>query len=94
LDYLYVRALASPYTVNTMPEQTLLNFADHGTLGSVLSPGAGDAEELLFKMSRIGIDVDALAAQLQKEGAESFVKSWDELMTVLNAKAKAQLSNA
>ncbi len=92
-DYLYVRALASPYTVNTMPEQTLLSFADHGTLGPVLSPGAGDAEELLFQMSRIGVDVDALAVQLQKEGAEAFVKSWDELMTVLDAKAKAQLAN-
>ena len=90
-DDLYVRALAAPYTVNTMPEQTLLNFADHGTLGSVLSPGAGDAEELLFKMSRAGIDMDALAAQLQKDGAEAFVKSWDELMTVLEAKAR--LSN-
>ena len=91
-DDLYVRALAAPYTVNTMPEQTLLSFADHGTLGPVLSPVAGDAEELLRKIAQIGIDVDALAAQLQQAGAAAFVKSWDELMTVLDAKAKAQLA--
>jgi transaldolase len=88
-DDLYVRALAAPYTVNTMPEQTLLSFADHGTLGPVLSPGAGDAEETIFKLSRAGIDVDALAVQLQTEGAAAFVKSWDELLTVLAMKAQA-----
>jgi transaldolase len=87
-DDLYVRALAAPFTVNTMPEPTLLSFADHGTLGSVLSPGAGDAEEVLFKLARAGIDVDSLAAQLQKDGAAAFVKSWDELLTVLDDKAK------
>ena len=87
---LYVRALASPFTVNTMPEQTLLDFADRGTLGAALSPDAGVAEELLGKVAQIGIDVDALAAQLQQAGAAAFVKSWDELLTVLDAKAQAQ----
>ena len=87
-DDLYVRALAAPYTVNTMPELTLLSFADHGTLGPALSPDAGAAEELLRKIAQIGIDVDALAAQLQEAGAAAFVKSWDELLTVLDAKAQ------
>ena len=87
-DDLYVRALAAPYTVNTMPEPTLLSFADHGTLGPTLSPDAGAAEELLRKIAQIGIDVDALAAQLQEAGAAAFVKSWDELLTVLDAKAQ------
>ncbi len=62
---------------------------EHGTLGRILSSGGGDAEELIFKMSRLGIDMDALAAQLQKEGAESFVKSWNELMGVLASKAQS-----
>ena len=88
-DYLYIRALASPHTVNTMPEGTLLKFGEHGTLGRVLSSGGGDAEELIFKMSRLGIDMDALGAQLQKEGAESFVKSWNEMMAVVANKAQS-----
>ena len=89
-DDLYVRALAAPYTVNTMPEQTLLSFADHGTLGPALSPDAGAAEEVLRKIAQVGIDVDTLAAQLQEAGAAAFVKSWDELLTVLDAKARVQ----
>lgn len=88
-DHLYVRALASANTVNTMPEQTLLKFGDHGTLGRVLSSGGGDAEETIFKISRLGFDMDALAAQLQKEGAASFVQSWNELMSVLASKAQS-----
>lgn len=87
-DYLYIKALASPNTVNTMPENTLLKFADHGTLEGLLSPGGGEAEQTLSAMTRAGIDVDALGAQLQKDGAAAFVKSWDELMGVLAAKAQ------
>ena len=78
-------------TVNTMPEPTLLSFADHGTLGPI-SPEGGAAEELLRKIAQIGIDVDALAAQLQEAGAAAFVKSWDELLIVLDAKANAPLA--
>jgi transaldolase len=89
-DDLYVRTLAAPYTVNTMPEPTLLSFADHGTLGPALSPDAGAAEGLLRKIAQVGIDVDSLAAQLQQAGAAAFVKSWDELLTVLVAKARVQ----
>ena len=88
-DYLYIRALASPNTVNTMPESTLLKFGEHGTLGRVLSAGGGDAEETIMKISRLGVDMDALGAQLQKEGAESFVKSWNEMMDVVANKAQA-----
>ena len=93
-DDLYVRALAAPYTVNTMPEPTLLSFADHGTLGPALSPDGGAAEELLRKIAQIGIDVDALAAQLQEAGAAAFVKSWDELLTVLDAKRSSPVEQA
>jgi transaldolase len=87
-DDIYVRALAAPYTVNTMPEPTLLSFADHGTLGPALAPDAGAADEVLIRMAQVGIDVYALAAQLQQAGAEAFVKSWDELLAVLDAKAQ------
>lgn len=88
-DYLYIRALASPHTVNTMPEQTLLKLGEHGTLGRILSSGGGDAEELTFKISRLGIDTDVLGAQLQKEGAASFVKSWNEMMDVVASKEES-----
>ncbi len=88
-DYLYVKALAAPNTVNTMPETTLLKFGEHGELGRILSSGGGESDEVVYTLQRLGIDMDALAAQLQKEGAESFVKSWDEMMDVVAKKAQA-----
>jgi len=86
-DVLYIKALAAPFTVNTMPEGTLKALADHGELSSILSADGGDCEEVLAKFSKAGIDVDALAAQLQDEGAKSFVKSWNELMAVITSKS-------
>jgi transaldolase len=79
-DVLYVEAFASPFTVNTMPENTLLAFADHGKVGEPLDPGGGDSGEVLGEFAQAGIDVDALAARLQREGAEAFVKSWRDLL--------------
>ena len=87
-DVLYVKALAAPFTVNTMPEGTLKALADHGELGTILPPDGGDCEEVLAQFAKAGIDVDALAAQLQSEGAKSFVKSWNELMEVIASKSE------
>ncbi len=75
-DVLYVKALAAPFTINTIPEKTLKAFADHGEVGSLLPADGGDCEEVLAEFAAAGIDVHALAAQLQDEGAKSFVKSW------------------
>jgi transaldolase len=86
-DVLYVKALAAPFTVNTMPEGTLKALADHGELGAILPADGGDCEEVLAQFAKAGVDVDALAAQLQDEGAKSFVKSWSELMAVLASKS-------
>src|SRR5258708_2069906 len=88
-DILYIKALAAPLTVNTMPEGTLKALADHSELGTTLPVDGGDCEEVLAQFARAGIDVDALAAQLQDEGAKSFVKSWIELMAVIAAKSDA-----
>jgi transaldolase len=88
-DVLYVKALAAPFTVNTMPDATLKALADHGEAGAILPADGGDCEEVLAKFAGAGIDVDALAAQLQQEGADSFVKSWNELMKVIEAKGAA-----
>ncbi|SRR5258706_4047386 len=88
-DVLYVKALAAPLTVNTMPEGTLKAFADHGDVGEILQPDGGDSEKVLAEFGKAGIDVDALAAQLQDEGAQSFVKSWDDLMDVITRKSSA-----
>ena len=88
-DILYIKALASPFTVNTMPEGTLKALADHGELGAMLPADGGDAEEVLGQFAKAGVDVDALAAQLQEEGAKSFVKSWNELMEVIVSKSNA-----
>ena len=88
-DVLYIKALAAPFTVNTMPEATLKALADHGELGTNLPADGGDCEEVLTQFAKAGIDVDRLAAQLQDEGAKSFVKSWDELLAVIGSKSSA-----
>jgi transaldolase len=86
---LYVEALAAPDTIDTMPEKTLLAFAATGTLKSTMAKDGGDAELVLARFADAGIDVDALAARLQLEGAESFVKSWSELMERIDEKSAA-----
>ena len=88
-DVLYVKSLAAPFTVNTMPEGTLKALADHGELGSVMSADGGDCEEVLTQFAKAGVDVNALAAQLQDEGAKSFDNSWNELMAVIASKSAA-----
>ena len=86
-DVLYVAALAAPFTVNTMPEATLHALANHQQLGSILPADGGDSEDVLSRFRDAGIDIQALAARLQDEGAKSFVKSWDELMSQIASKA-------
>ena len=86
-DILYIRALAAPFTVNTMPEGTLKALADHGALGGMLPADGGDGEEVVATFANAGVNVDALAVQLQDEGAKSFVDSWRELMGVIAAKS-------
>jgi transaldolase len=85
-DILYIKALAAPFTVNTMPEGTLKALAQHTELGALLPADGGDCEEVLAQFAKAGIDVNALAAQLQDEGAKSFVKSWNDLMSVIASK--------
>ena len=88
-DTLYVRALAAPFTVNTMPESTLKAFDEHGEVGGGLAPDGGDCESVLSSFAKAKIDIDALAARLQDEGASSFVKSWNDLMTCIGSKRAA-----
>ena len=92
-DVLYIKALAAPFTVNTMPEGTLKALADHGELSEIMSADGGDCEAVLTQFGKAGIDVDALATKLQEEGAKSFVSSWNELMGVIASKS-AQLAKA
>jgi len=87
-DVLYVKALAAPFTVNTMPESTLKALADHGELSEIMSNDGGDCEAALAQFAKAGIDIDALAAKLQDEGAKSFVTSWNELMGVIASKSE------
>ena len=86
-DILYVKGLAAPFTVNTMPEATLKALATHTELGSILPADGGDCEEVLARFTKAGIDLDALAGRLQEEGAKSFLKSWNELMAVIASKS-------
>ncbi len=84
-DTLYIEALASPFTVNTMPEPTLLAFADHGEVGDLLPSDGGNAEQVLAEFAEAGIDVAALAARLQEEGKASFNKSWEDLLSSIES---------
>jgi len=93
-DILYVKALAAPFTVNTMPEATLKALAAHTELGELLPVDGGNCEDVLAQFAQADIDVEALAAQLQEEGAASFVKSWKDLMTVISSKAASLGQNA
>jgi transaldolase len=87
-DILYVHALAAPFTVNTMPEATLKALADHGEIGHTLPARARYCDELLVQFAGAGIDIDALAAQLQEVGAGAFVKSWNELLECIASKSE------
>jgi transaldolase len=84
---LLVEALAALFTVNTMPEGTLKALADHGEISEIMSADGGDCEAVLDQFAKAGIDVDALASQLQDEGAKSFVSSWNELTGVITSKS-------
>ncbi len=91
-DTLYIEALAAPDTIDTMPEKTLLAFAEHGELKGAMATDGGDAEVVLACFAQAGIDIDALAIQLQHEGAQSFVKSWQHLLQRIADKSSALAS--
>jgi transaldolase len=86
-DVLYLKALAAPFTVNTMPEGTLNALAEHGAIGATMPADGGDCDDLLARFAEAGIDVRALSTQLQEEGAKSFTNSWSDLMSVVGSKS-------
>lgn len=88
-DTLYVSGLAAPQTVNTMPDKTLEAFFDHGEVGEPMPADGGDCDEVLARFADAGVDVAALAAQLQSEGAQSFVSAWSDLMDRIEAQRSA-----
>ena len=88
-DVLYIKALAAPFTVNTIPDKTLLAFADHGSVGELMAADGGDAEEMIAKFAKAGIDYNKLATDLQREAAESFVKDWNEMLASIASKSAA-----
>jgi transaldolase len=87
-DVLYIKALAAPDTINTMPEETLMAFADHGEVGALLPVDGGDAQEMLSRFGQVGVNYEGLAAELQQEGAKSFDQSWNDLMDTIASKCK------
>lgn len=92
-DILYVKGLFAPLTINTVPEGTLKAFADHGEVGAELRADGGDSERVCAEFRKAGVDIDALAAKLQEEGAASFAASWNELLAVI-ASRSASLAKA
>jgi transaldolase len=87
-DILYIKALAAPFTINTIPDATLKAFDDHGEVDATLAPDGGD-ERVLADFVKAGINIDVLAAKLQDDGAKSFVKSWKDLMGCVESKGIA-----
>jgi transaldolase len=87
-DVLYIESLVAPFTINTMPDKTLLAFADHGEMGEPLPVDGGDAEQVLADFNQAGVDTDELAARLQKEGAETFIDSWRELLKTIESESE------
>ena len=87
-DTLYIGGLAAPNTVNTMPEATLLAFADHGAAPVALPRNGGESEAVLSAHGKAGVDLPALAERLQSDGAKGFVDSWRELLGAIDAKSK------
>jgi transaldolase len=85
-DMLYVEALAAPFTVDTMPDHTLEAFADHGTVGDLLPADGGDADQVIATFAQAGIDTAALAGELQRQGADAFVASWQDLLDRIGAR--------
>jgi transaldolase len=88
-DTLYIEALAAPDTINTIPEKNLHAFAEHGKIQGAMAVDGGDAEAVLTRFARAGIDIGALANRLQRDGAEAFAKSWQELMQRIASKSAA-----
>ncbi len=88
-DVLYIEGLASPFTVNTMPEKALNAFADHGKVGQPLPADGGDADETLQAFNDAGIDPDAVALKLQEDGKQAFVDSWNELLSTISRQRQA-----
>src|SRR5271155_1575221 len=88
-DVLYIGALAAPNTVNTMPEETLLAFGEHGKAAGVIPRDGADHEQVLAAFRKDGIDVAKLGVDLQTEGAKSFVDSWKDLLSSIETKSKA-----
>jgi transaldolase len=88
-DVLYIGALAAPNTVNTIPEETLLAFGNHGQVDRAMARDGSDSEQVLVAITRAGVDVGALARQLQDEGAKGFVDSWKDLLGAIETKSKA-----
>jgi transaldolase len=86
-DILYVKALAAPDTINTIPEKTLIAFSDHGALGELLPTDGGDAENVIAAFAKAGVNDERLAADLQREGAKSFVESWKDLLNCIDSKS-------
>jgi transaldolase len=91
-DVLYIAALAAPFTVNTMPEATLRALADHGEIGALLPEDGGDAEAELARFAATGVDLDALAAKLQEDGAKAFSASWADLLACIESKQATRAS--
>jgi len=87
-DVLYIEAFAAPNTINTMPDKTLLAFADHGNVGDPIPADGGDADEVLEAFQSAGVDTDELAARLQREGAEAFNKSWNDLLESIESESR------
>ena len=88
-DTLYVHGLSAPFTVDTMPDKTLLAFFEHGEVGEDMPADGGDCDAVLAEFAAAGVDVGAMAERLQREGAEAFDASWRDLLRHIDQQVKS-----
>jgi transaldolase len=88
-DVFYINVFAAPFTVHTIPDKTVLAFADHGSVGELMAADGGDAKEVLAKIAKAGIDYEMLGTDLQQESAESFGKDWNKMLASIESKRAA-----
>jgi transaldolase / glucose-6-phosphate isomerase len=91
-DVLYVEELIGPETVNTLPPKTIDAFRDHGEVRRSLDQDVGVAQERVAALGRLGIDLDAITEELQREGVSAFADSFDQLLAAIEGERRRLLA--
>jgi transaldolase/glucose-6-phosphate isomerase len=93
-DVMYVEPLIGPYTVNTLPDQTITAFVDHGIVADTVTEGVDEARRTMEELARVGVDFDAVTWQLMNEGVQKFIDPFDRLLATIGSERSRSLRGA